>query len=342
MLNSKYAIDYANIGLILLSFLLAFIIPFELFLFSYAVLGPLHYLTEIGWLHQRNYFTKGKYDFLILVVFGLLLFASQFNLIPALAPVSNKLIVISFLAALIMVLVKDNTIKFSLLAVAAVCVVFISNKSTFVYMFFGVFLPTLIHVFLFTAAFMLFGAMKARSKPGIISVVLLFTCAILLFVINPNQTYAISDDIRAKWFGEVDGSFWGFVNLNYTVLDFFNQGNVAGSTQLERIENMVFHSQSGILLARFVAFAYTYHYLNWFSKTSVIKWHKVPVPFLVGTGIIWAAAVGIYWYDYGMGLQFLFLLSFLHVLLEFPLNFQSFIGIGKEFGGMISGKAAKA
>ena len=25
----------------------------------------------------------------------------------------------------------------------------------------------------------------------------------------------------------------------------------------------------------FLAFAYTYHYLNWFSKTLIIKWHQV-------------------------------------------------------------------
>jgi hypothetical protein len=26
---------------------------------------------------------------------------------------------------------------------------------------------------------------------------------------------------------------------------------------------------------RLIAFAYQYHYLNWFSKTSIIKWHEV-------------------------------------------------------------------
>ena len=36
------------------------------FLFAYAVLGPEHYLTEISWLHKRGYFTRGKYDFLLL------------------------------------------------------------------------------------------------------------------------------------------------------------------------------------------------------------------------------------------------------------------------------------
>ncbi|UPT68252.1 MAG: hypothetical protein M0D57_06295 [Sphingobacteriales bacterium JAD_PAG50586_3] len=78
-MNKAYTIDYANIGLMILSCIIAFFIPFELFLFSYAILGPLHYLTEIGWLHQRQYFTKGKYDFLLLIFFGLLLFAAQFG-----------------------------------------------------------------------------------------------------------------------------------------------------------------------------------------------------------------------------------------------------------------------
>ncbi len=53
-------VNYANIGLMIVSCVAAVLFPFELFLFSYAVLGPLHYLTEISWLHERNYFTEAK------------------------------------------------------------------------------------------------------------------------------------------------------------------------------------------------------------------------------------------------------------------------------------------
>src|SRR5205814_7952864 len=53
-------VNYLNVGLMLVSCLLAFAFPFELFLVSYAVLGPLHYLTEISWLHDRKYFTESK------------------------------------------------------------------------------------------------------------------------------------------------------------------------------------------------------------------------------------------------------------------------------------------
>src|SRR6476620_636665 len=53
-------VNYLNIALMIVSCLLAFRFPFELFLFSYAILGPLHYLTEISWLHERKYFTEDK------------------------------------------------------------------------------------------------------------------------------------------------------------------------------------------------------------------------------------------------------------------------------------------
>jgi hypothetical protein len=70
--------------------------------------------------------------------------------------------------------------------------------------------------------------------------------------------------------------------------------------------------------------------LNWFSKTEVIRWHKVPkARFIVVIGL-WLLACGAYVYDYAIGLTFLFFLSFTHVLLEFPLNMVSIFGIGKE------------
>ena len=51
-------VDYLNMLLMLVSAVVAIIIPFELFLISYVILGPLHYLTEIGWLHNKKYFLK--------------------------------------------------------------------------------------------------------------------------------------------------------------------------------------------------------------------------------------------------------------------------------------------
>jgi hypothetical protein len=92
----------------------------------------------------------------------------------------------------------------------------------------------------------------------------------------------------------------------------------------------VFFSTVGIMLMRFIAFAYMYHYLNWFSKTEVIRWHKIPKIRLIAIVSIWILASAFYAYDYSLGLSLLFFLSFTHVLLEFPLNIVSIVGIGKE------------
>ena len=54
-------LDTLNLVLILLSFLLACLLLFELFLFGYAVLGPLHYLTETNWIVNKNYFVANTY-----------------------------------------------------------------------------------------------------------------------------------------------------------------------------------------------------------------------------------------------------------------------------------------
>ena len=94
--------------------------------------------------------------------------------------------------------------------------------------------------------------------------------------------------------------------------------------------NLIFNSTTGIMLMRFIAFAYLYHYLNWFSKTEVIRWHKVSKVRFILVIVLWLAACGFYIYDYSLGLSVLFFLSFTHVLLEFPLNIVSIIGIGKE------------
>jgi hypothetical protein len=92
----------------------------------------------------------------------------------------------------------------------------------------------------------------------------------------------------------------------------------------------VFATPLGTMIGRVIAYAYTYHYLNWFSKTSVIKWHEVPRIRLAIAVAIWIASLGVYAWDYLVGLNVLFFLSMLHVFLEFPLNWRSFIDIGSE------------
>jgi hypothetical protein len=434
---STQQIDILNIALMFVALSVAFFIPFELFLFSYAVLGPLHYLTEISWLHKKQYFVPGtKRDYLgfaaISVFIGALVLISSYGreITEALfgTPIDlgmsgwgTNLIFLIFGASFVLVLLRKKNqrmVGFAVLAVIALFYNLDRVKTTIVSydgnelgsvlieknhkylaltnarlimndgvdiangtivlkkendgnlapypgsigesarvsvpksaalidlngetlslvsgesfrfgskygggtLFFSFFLPTLIHVFLFTALFMLFGALKSNSGIGLFSVLCLFACAALPFLWDPGFiVYEISSKVKESY--EVS-----FFSLNLEILKLFEAGPVHGR---ELAESTVYTSSLGISLTRFIAFAYTYHYLNWFSKTSIIQWHKVPGLNLAIVGILWVASVGLYAYNYKTGLHALFFLSFLHVFMEFPLNVQSIKGIISSVG----------
>jgi hypothetical protein len=82
----------------------------------------------------------------------------------------------------------------------------------------------------------------------------------------------------------------------------------------------------------FIAFAYTYHYLNWFSKTSIIKWHQVEKKKFGFSAVLWVVSLALYKVDYRLGFAAVSVLSLLHVVLEFPLNFVSIRSI---FGALM-------
>jgi hypothetical protein len=318
------SIHHINTGLIVLSCVVAFFIPFELFLFSYAFLGPLHYLTEIGWLHKKNYFTKGKYDFIFLTVACVLLV--YWNYIP---PKSHTLtadiLTLAILSSIVFVFMKDWLYRAVVIGLTCVVVAFLNNLPDY-YTWTGIFLPTIIHVFVFTWAFMLYGVLKDRSLAGVISIVVLIACAMALFYIQPQSLfYKVSDYTQ--------DSYSQFSLLNFQLINLFNMDRL---TEVKQI----FTTNAGFVIMRFIAFAYTYHYLNWFSKTSVIKWHLVPKRTLYITLSLWLLSIAVYAYDYTLGMNVLFFLSFLHVFLEFPLNVVSFAGIGREVLSFGKGKAA--
>ena len=399
-------INYLNIGLMLVTMVLAYYFPFETFLLAYAFLGPLHYLTEISWLHDRQYFTKGKYDFIPLLLIGIALSYAAFakdagfdmefyNTFVELG-LFDKLLVLALFSSLLFAFVKNLPVKiFSILFLF----IFISgwfsednkemNQSSTTVFALTSLLPTLIHVYVFTGLFMLFGALKSRSKTGLMSVGAFIILPIILIFVVPvkSKTNYISSYGKEAYYADGDG----FFSTNASILDHFNLTKIPNLTNKQFLDSIVnkkspsnempvaerkrisdslstmlsadfivpnrdneyymkpipvnkaipvnpkdfywssvFFSTFGIMLMRFIAFAYMYHYLNWFSKTEVIRWHKVPKIRFAAVLLIWLAACGLYAYDYALGLSFLFFLSFTHVLLEFPLNMVSIIGIGKE------------
>lgn len=422
-------INYANIGLMLITAVLAYFYPFETFLLAYAYLGPLHYLTEISWLHDRNYYAKGKYDFVVLLLVGILLsyaaFAKDFGVSVEVYDyfvkmnLFDKLLVFALFSAVLFALVKNLIVK---IVAILFLYVFVSGwlspdnatsnaESTTVFALTSL-VPTLIHVYLFTGLFMLFGSLKTRSVSGMWQMVGFVTVPLLLVFALPvdpkapisefgkNAHYAKGDGFYATNISIMDhfnlindpvytnADFVSFVkkkdfkdaNAQYNFITKENLNGLVDSLSkipnkaylinkqplnpnfqvdniillfskegmldeyqmkpipaklftgfsLEKYASIVYNSTIGIMLMRFIAFAYLYHYLNWFSKTEIIRWHQVPKLRFAAVILLWVVASVFYAYDYSLGLSLLFFLSFSHVLLEFPLNIISIVGIGKE------------
>ncbi|MEO7505623.1 MAG: hypothetical protein ABIZ95_00175 [Pyrinomonadaceae bacterium] len=327
-------INYLNIGLMLVSGVLAFVIPFELFLFSYAVLGPLHYLTEISWLHDRGYFVESKRDKRIKFAWLLLVFATlavmlyglyrEKYLRQDLPPVYEiGMFYLVFFTALLMMFVRKISIWIALVVLVLIAL-FVFSDSKY-YALTAFFLITIIHVFVFTAAFILYGSLKSRSLSGILSLAVFIACVVSFFVYRPNQTLLTTGAF-------VKNSYGSFSTLNAELIKFFGLG---AGTKLSEI----YDSAAGLVVMRLIAFAYTYHYLNWFSKTSIIKWHEISTARTVGVIGLWIVSLLVYGYDYQLGMSLLYFLSVLHVMLEFPLNHQTFAGIGRELGGLVTKRA---
>jgi hypothetical protein len=161
---------------------------------------------------------------------------------------------------------------------------------------------------------MLFGAIKSKSTPGYIGVALLALIPVIITFgkINPDQ-YILSQNTQDNFIAS------GFQSLNFSLANLLNSS---------KHESFSLLSLLGIKIQIFIAFAYTYHYLNWFSKTSIIGWHKGTSKTRLGIiAAIWVASISFYLYDYRTGIIVLFFLSFLHVFLEFPLNIVSVKGI---------------
>jgi hypothetical protein len=159
------------------------------------------------------------------------------------------------------------------------------------------------------------GALRNRHFSGYLSLaVYLICCLAPLFLASVSiPTFTTSYAMK---------NYQLYTVLNDSLAYIFGQGKFGHSKTL-------FYSPFGIGLMRFIAFVYVYHYFNWFSKTSVIKWHEVPKARLWSVGILWMISVGLYAYNFILGFVALYFLSMLHVLLEFPLNNLTFMQIGK-------------
>lgn len=304
-------LNYLNIGLMLLSCALAYVAPLELFLFSYAILGPLHYLTEISWLQKRGYFVGGRLDGLFIVgLCALILLFSTFNLGLS----STVFIGIGFGSAVALTFVRKLRLKILLVALV-VLVTLLCRKLPAYQALFGILIPTVIHVYVFTGLFILHGALKSRTRSGYLSLAVFVACGAVFFLFNPTLA-----GLSANTY--VRESYAPFQRVVQFIAAFF------GLASIKRPD--IYTSEPILALLRFIAFAYTYHYLNWFSKTSIIKWHDISYGRLATILALWIGAVALYAFDFKTGLVVLFSLSLGHVVLEFPLNHQTARAIAQQ------------
>lgn len=292
-------INYLNVIAMIVSAAVAIVIPFELLLLSYAILGPAHYLTEISWLNAKQFFTLKKYDYLLIVAVIVICLLLKL-------PYAN-VIFYTFGLSLILLYAHGNFSRIAAFVILVASGYFLLGNNLLSTIF-GLYIPTLIHVYLFTGAFLLLGALKEHLVSGYVSFITFLLCPVLLctlftgYHINPTE-WAIHNYVH-------------FSRLN--------------AISLRNLHLNVFTDSASIIFTRCVAFAYTYHYINWFSKTRVIKWHRITVLRIIVISVIWVASLVLYFYNYRLGLRWLFMLSLIHVILEFPLNQRSFSGIGKE------------
>lgn len=310
-------INYLNIFLIFISLITAYIIPFKLFLISYAILGPLHYITEISWLEKRNYFIKNKYDAQILIFIACLILITMISPIFTIINSSN-LLFLAFIYALIIIFIENITLKsLAILTILTVSIIFnFKNETSIAFILFAILLPTIIHVFLFTGAFILLGYLKDKDKSGII-LFISFISAAALCLLYKGQNLSLNITNQSKELYVI------FKSLNQTLYQIFGFG------QINNLDTL-YNNENSIAIMRFIAFSYTYHYLNWFSKINIIKWSQVSKKRLGVIILLWVLSLVIYYIDYKIGFTLLLLLSIAHVILEFPLNHLTFIEIGKK------------
>jgi hypothetical protein len=336
MTNAADRLNHLNSGLMVASCAAAFLLPFELFLLAYAVLGPLHYLTEISWIHDRRYFVdpersaRGRRRMTLwLALVGVTLAVMVYGLVAekllasAVSPAWEiGLFYLVFVAAALLISGSNEMVAAGVILLTGFGLLLFSGSPYYGLVAFLII--TIVHVLLFTAAFILFGALKSRSRSGIVSVAVYAMCVAGIFLVAPASP-AVGDFVRQ--------SYAPFEILNAQLIQILGLGP-------GRALNEIYASPAGATVMRLIAFAYTYHYLNWFTKTSVIGWNRISKARAAAIVALWLGAVALYAQNYLLGFVVLYSLSVLHVMLELPLNHQSFAGIGRELLALRRPRAA--
>jgi hypothetical protein len=293
--------DAAHLALMLAALGLTYLVPFELLLLSYVVLGPAHYATEISWLHDRKYFLPQRRIAIGLAVVAIAAVliddASWFGLV-----LWGAFVLCAMFAATTTAL--QSTVLF--MVAVAITAMMQSNGPSIAVL--GILLPTLIHVSLFTLVFMALGAWRSGDKVQWLMVALYVAAIATILIAPPTAATWIPSFAKAgqDYFANVAPALGRLLGIRDLRLD----------TRL-----------TGLL-----AFVYTYHYLNWFIKAEVIRWNAMTRNRLVLVVAASAASTALYFYDYAFGFTVLLAFSLAHIVLEFPLDALALRQLGTAVG----------
>src|SRR4051812_27794590 len=298
--------DALHLGLMLGALAASYLVPFELLLLAYVVLGPAHYFTEISWLHDRSYFLPHRGIAVALAVLAIVAAlidnAAWFGF-----AMWGALVVCAMLAATRSA--AEGTLLF-MVAIALAAIMYTGDVSFAVA---GILIPTLIHVSLFTLVFMTLGAWRAQSRTQAL-LIAVYLAAIAAILLAPPTA-----EIRIPSFAQAAKDYFG--NVGPALSRLFGIRGLQLDTRLTSL----------------LAFVYTYHYLNWFIKADVIRWADIPRARLALVAAASAASTALYFYDYAFGFTFLLALSLVHILLEFPLDALAVRQLGAALGSGFRG-----
>jgi hypothetical protein len=293
--------DLFHLLLMLGALALTYMLPFELVLLSYVILGPAHYLTEISWLHDRSYFLPRRS----------IAFAATALCVSAPLWMSPKWFGMTLWSTFIFFAVlaaTKNALQRAALLMAAGCVTVWMYFAQTPFTMIVLLLPSLVHVSIFTLVFMIVGAVRSKSMAQAALVMLYLTSIGAILLLPPSGDTVIPKlvQLSQSYFSALAPAL----------------GSVFGIRDLEFDPRI-----TGLF-----SFVYTYHYLNWFIKADVIKWARVPKLRLAAIALASAASTALYFYDFVLGFMILTALSLSHVVLEFPLNSISIRDLGAIMG----------
>lgn len=294
----------SNFAALLLSATAATIAPLQVFLFVYAFVGPLHYLTEMAWLKKKDFYSgDGLVSSPVYVLIASLLCIAvsvDFYFHRGITAYTVGLLVLLSLSTRI----RNPYILLSLLLAGALAKFFVHGFVIFI----GAILPTIIHVYVFTLLFMISGLVRERKRT-------------LLSWLNPALLLAMPIILLAMHRSyNTPGNYWitaetGFSDLHGYLVSLLGSNMHPGSAILA--------NPSAAAVLRFLAFIYLFHYLNWFTKTELLKWHQVSRRSWAIILSLYAVSVGCYLWNFLIGFYIVNFLSLLHVFLEFPLDWHT-------------------